>query len=174
MSSKQARLIAAVQDAREAQGITITELSRAAGTSQSMISLALGGKSGMSEQKWRMVCEKLNIDYDEVVADLEEPAAPEPVMPKHVPLILPVPVTAREVEPEPTAEPEQLQEAAPEETSAAEPVADEATRHRCEVLGRYLAQNIKRDLEAGTTMSLDDIWTLLDTMRLLMQGGAAV
>ena len=44
MSTKQARLIAAVRDAQEAQGIMGKELAVAAGTSQGTISLALGGE----------------------------------------------------------------------------------------------------------------------------------
>lgn len=173
MSIKQARLIAAVRDAQEAQGVTGKELAVAAGTSQGTISTALGGKAGMSEQKWRMVCERLGLDYDEVVADPEEPTAQEPAAQEHLPLILPVPVAARQTEQEPT-EPvnaSKPSEVSPEEAPEDDP-ADEDVRRRCEVLARYLAKNIKRDLEGGTDMSLEDIWTLLDTMRLLQNGGA--
>lgn len=77
VSTKQARLIAAIRDAQEAQGVTGAELSRRAGTSQSVISQALGGKANMNEERWRMCCEFLGLDYDEVVSDPDTSPPPE-------------------------------------------------------------------------------------------------
>ena len=75
MSSKQANLVAAIADAMAAQNFSQADLARAAGCSQGMISSAMSGKYGMKEEKWRMVCEVLALDYDAIVTlPAEEPA----------------------------------------------------------------------------------------------------
>ena len=76
MSKKQACLIAAVKDAMEAQGIKGVDLARASGQSASMISMALSGSGQMKDEKWRLVCDFLHLDFDEIVADIET-ASPE-------------------------------------------------------------------------------------------------
>lgn len=70
MSNKQARLICAVKDAMEAKGIKASELARACGCTPSMISMALSGKSPMRDERWRICCEILDIDYDEIIVDI--------------------------------------------------------------------------------------------------------
>lgn len=72
MSNKQARLIAAVKDAMEARGVKAAELARVCGCSASMISTAMSGKGQMRDERWRLCCEHLKLDYDEIVADMPE------------------------------------------------------------------------------------------------------
>lgn len=74
MSGKQARLVAAVSDAMAAQNFSQNNLARASGVSQSMISAALLGKYDPKEEKWRLICETLALDYDEIIADIEVPS----------------------------------------------------------------------------------------------------
>lgn len=83
MSTKQARLVAAITDAMEAQMISQNTLGRKSGVAQSMISAAILGKYDLKEEKWRLICEALELDYDEIIADPEpsepaEAAAPSP------------------------------------------------------------------------------------------------
>ena len=70
MSTKQARLIAAVRDAMEAQGVKGVDLARATGHSAGTISMAISGKGQIRDEKWRLICEHLHLDYDEIVSDL--------------------------------------------------------------------------------------------------------
>ena len=67
MSNKQARLVAAIEDAMDAQGISQNTLGRKSGVAQSMISAAILGKYDLKEEKWRLLCEALGLDYDEIV-----------------------------------------------------------------------------------------------------------
>lgn len=73
MSTKQARLVAAIADAMEAQGISQNTLGRKSGVSQSMISAAILGKYDLKEEKWRLLCETLGLDYDAVIDGPELP-----------------------------------------------------------------------------------------------------
>lgn len=70
MSTKQARLIAAVRDAMEAQGVKGVDLARATGHSAGTISMAISGKGQIRDEKWRLICEHLHLDFDEIVADI--------------------------------------------------------------------------------------------------------
>lgn len=70
MSNKQIRLISAVKDAMERRGVNGAELARHLGVTNSMVSIALAGKSSLREERWKMACEYLNIDYDDIVNDL--------------------------------------------------------------------------------------------------------
>lgn len=83
MSTKQARLVAAITDAMEAKGVSQNALGRKTGVPQSMISAAILGKYDLKEEKWRMICEALELDYEDIIADAEpsetaEAAAPSP------------------------------------------------------------------------------------------------
>ena len=73
MSTKQARLISAVSDAMNAQGGKAVDLAKASGSSQGTISSAMSGKAQMKDERWRMICEYLHIDFDEIVADVAPP-----------------------------------------------------------------------------------------------------
>ena len=69
MSNKQARLISAVADAMLSQGFSQSNLARTSGVAQSMISAALLGKYDLKEEKWRLMCEALALDYDDIIAE---------------------------------------------------------------------------------------------------------
>lgn len=71
VSTKQARLISAIADAMLAQNFSQNNLARTSGVSQSMISAAMCGKYDLKEEKWRMICETMALDYDQIVADPE-------------------------------------------------------------------------------------------------------
>lgn len=147
VSTKQARLIAAIRDAQEDQGVTGTELSRRAGTSQSVISQALGGKANMNEEKWRMCCEALGLDYDDIVAGL----APQTATP----------------DPEPAAEVQQTDPVrcgvAALEEKTCDPLGDSP------LVARYLTGKLREDITRGTEMSLEDLYTLLRAVRVLSE-----
>lgn len=83
MSNKQARLVAAVADTMAAKSISQSTLARKSGVAQSMISAAILGKYDLKEEKWRLICEALELDYDDIIADAEpseteEEATPSP------------------------------------------------------------------------------------------------
>lgn len=157
MNSKQARLVAAVSDAMNAQGFSQNGLSRAAGVTQSMISAALGGKYDLKEEKWRMICEVLAIDYDSIVAD--DPASPQEQEPTEC---------EREVNTEDLPAPEGRLRAATE--CRDDPMASSLVRldaHSCRVVAEYLASHLKDDVQKGTDMPLEDLYALLDITRTL-------
>ena len=76
MSNKQARLVAAISDAMAAQGFSQNNLARVSGVAQSMISAAILGKCYLKEEKWRLLCEALDLDYDEIVAEAQDMPSP--------------------------------------------------------------------------------------------------
>ena len=57
----------AIRTAAENQGIKQAELARATGTSAGNVSYAMACKSNMSEEKWRLICEHVGVDFDEVI-----------------------------------------------------------------------------------------------------------
>lgn len=52
--------------------ITHNEMARKIGTSSSMISGAFACKHSMRDERWRMVCEAVGIDYDQTMQQIEE------------------------------------------------------------------------------------------------------
>lgn len=76
MSSKQAKLVAAIGDAMRAQGFSQNNLARTSGVSQSMISAALRGEYDLKEEKWRLLCETLALDYECIIAGPDPDPAP--------------------------------------------------------------------------------------------------
>lgn len=60
----QARLVAVLKDAMNAQGISQSDLARHIGTSSGMISQAFSCKGQMREERWRMGCEFCGVDFD--------------------------------------------------------------------------------------------------------------
>lgn len=81
MSTKQARLVAAITDAMEAKMISQNTLGRKSGVAQSMISAAILGKYDLKEEKWRLICEALELDYDDIIADAETSETAEAAAP---------------------------------------------------------------------------------------------
>lgn len=61
-------LAEAVNRAAVARGLTRKQLAMFAGCTGAMVGNALNGKFNMSEEKWRMVCERLMLDYDGILA----------------------------------------------------------------------------------------------------------
>ena len=61
-------LAEAVNRAAVARGLTRKQLAMFAGCTGAMVGNALNGKFNMSEEKWRMVCERLMLDYDGIMA----------------------------------------------------------------------------------------------------------
>lgn len=56
-----------IRTATENQGIKQVDLARAAGTSAGNISYALACKGKISEEKWRLICEYVGVDFDKVM-----------------------------------------------------------------------------------------------------------
>lgn len=151
MTNKQARLVSAITDAMEAQGLSQANLARIAGMSQGGVSLAMSGKTNCREEKWRIMCEALALDYDEVVKDEEMPAE--------------------------ACEGVDDEEAADEESQSADNVHTAPARHTKvektgepspnEVCAKYLKAKLQEDIRKGTEMPLVEIYILLDhVMRL--------
>lgn len=69
MTEKHKRLACAVNDAMLAQGFNMKQVAVFAGCTASNISNALSGKYDMREERWRLVCENLGLDYDEIIKD---------------------------------------------------------------------------------------------------------
>lgn len=78
----QARLVAILRDAMNAQGITQNDLARKIGTSSGMISQAFSGKAQMREERWRMCCEICGVDFDRFVETHQ--SSPVQTEPAHV------------------------------------------------------------------------------------------
>ena len=138
MTEKHKRLACAVNDAMLAKDYSTKHLAAFAGCSPSVISNALSGKYDMREERWRMVCESLGLDYDEIIKD------PEPEE-------IPVEETAS------SAENEDSHSAEPEEDL---PLNDEE-RSTLAVAARYMAGHLKEDIRKGMDISLEDLYTLM-------------
>ncbi|MGN1369544.1 MAG: helix-turn-helix domain-containing protein [Aristaeellaceae bacterium] len=152
MSNKQARLVAAIADAMEAQGISQSALGRKTGVPQSMISAAMLGKYDLKEEKWRMICEALALDYDEIIADTETVEAEAPGQ-----------ACEQEDEQETEDVPEDVMDDLPED--AVEDVPDDLLERskRCiDVVTRYIVRKLREDVSKGTDMPLDELYILLD------------
>ena len=153
MTAKHARLASAVADAMLAQGFTTKQVATFAGCTSSAISSALSGKYDLREERWKLICENLGLDYDEIIKD------PEPEE-------IPVEETASSAENEdsPSAETgggtavllsEDMKE--PEEDL---PLNDEE-RSTLAVAARYMAGHLKEDIRKGMDISLEDLYTLM-------------
>lgn len=174
MSTKQARLVAAITAAMEAKMISQNELSRKTGISQGAISTAILGKYNPKEEKWRLICEALELDYDDIIADAEpsetaEAAAPYPEIGGDTAVPL-----SKEQEPEedlvlndeerrrhevglrPTSDSDCLQS-----QSEACDGRDVWRGPMMDVTARYLAGHLKEDVRKGMDISLEDLHTLL-------------
>lgn len=141
MSTKQARLIAAIKDAQAAQGVTVSELARASGSSISTISGALSGKTQMRDERWRMCCEHLHLDYDEIVEDLPQKNETEEQKMEELPDM----ETVRKLGSPMLKENEQLR-------------ADNM------VLAAYAAKHIREDIKKGMDIGIQDLRILLNAV----------
>ena len=140
MTAKHAKLAASVQIAMQQQSFTQANLSRVSGVGQSMISAALLGKYDLKEEKWRLICEALAIDYDTIVSGQEQtPEAPE--------------IPAQEANAEPAED--------PVADPAEEPDVNDDEKHVMDIVARYLARKLAEDIRAGTDLGLDELYHLL-------------
>lgn len=69
MSNKHARLVSAVADAREAQGFTWKQVAMFAGVSQGTISAVVNQGYQLKDERWKMICEHMGLDYEEIVSE---------------------------------------------------------------------------------------------------------
>lgn len=67
--AQQARLAGKIRKAAEEQGIKQSEIAMKCGTSAGNVSYAMACKGTMSEEKWRLACEYVGVDFDAVMAD---------------------------------------------------------------------------------------------------------
>ena len=159
MSSKHARLVAAVVDAMEAQGFTQKQVATMGGCTQSMLSQAINQGVTMKDERWRLICEGLGLDYDEIVSDLTAERER---------------FTLREETPVVKAEDHQ---AAPVENcgrdtevplSDAHATEDDEAARANRVLTSYLAGHLKEDVRKGMDIPLEDLYILLDTCKKML------
>lgn len=71
---QQARLAYKIRKAAEEQGIKQSEIAMKCGTSAGNVSYAMACKGTMSEEKWRLACECVGVDFDSA---MEEDVQPE-------------------------------------------------------------------------------------------------
>lgn len=154
MTEKQKRLACAVNDAMLAKDFTTKRLAAFAGCSPSVISNALSGKYDLREERWKLICENLGLDYDEIIKD------PEPEE-------IPVEETASSAENEdsPAEEIRGGGTAVPLSENRQEPEEDlplnDEERSTLAVAARYMAGHLKEDIRKGMDISLEDLYTLM-------------
>lgn len=143
MGDRQQRLLKAVRDEMFAQGLTNKQMAAAIGTSNGHWSMSINGQHNMAEEKWRMACEKLGLDYDAIIMEKTEP---EP---------------AEEKQGEPDVEPEQ------EEAPVSE--ADDDLTYDNIILADYALEKLRLDIRQGTDMQPKRLYEL---MRAIERSGA--
>ena len=152
MTAKHARLASAVADAMLAKDYSTKHVAAFAGCSPSVISNALSGKYDMREDRWRLVCENLGLDYDEIIKD------PEPEE-------IPVEETASSAENEGSHSAETGGKAVLLSEDKQEPEEDlplnDEERSTLAVAVRYMAGHLKEDIRKGMDISLEDLYTLM-------------
>ena len=168
MSSKHARLVAAVADAMAAQGFTQKQVATMAGCTQSMLSQALNNGVTLKDERWKLICEGLGLDYDEIVADvpaererftLEEPASSvSPQADCHLPQVG-----------------EGKERAAPvEETRGGTDVLCDAEERpaigkqdmeNLFLLAMYAEGRLAQDIESGMKVDPMKLWGILDALK---------
>lgn len=163
MSTNQARLVAAITDAMEAKGISQNTLGRKSGVAQSMISAAILGKYDLKEEKWRLICEALELEYDEIIADAElPPSSPNGES------------TSLERAAGKTPDAEEIRGGTVIPLSAEQKleedlVLNEEERRLMNVTARYLAGHLKEDVRKGMDISLEDLHTLLTVCKRMQE-----
>lgn len=148
MSTKQARLIAAIKDALADQGVTVSEMARASGSSISTISGALSGKTQMRDERWRMCCEHLHLDYDEIIADMPQKNETEEQKMEELPDM----ETVRKLGSPMLRENEKLM------------AENEQMRADNMVLAAYAAKHIREDIKKGMDIGIQDLRILLNAV----------
>ena len=145
MTAKHARLASAVADAMLAQGFTTKQVATFAGCTSSAISSALSGKYDLREERWKLICENLGLDYDEIIKD------PEPELPPTSPCGESTSLE-RDAQAQPAAEIGGGGTAVPVTSIH---VGDLA------LAARYMAGHLKEDIRKGMDISMEDLYTLM-------------
>jgi hypothetical protein len=163
MNKKHMRLATAVNDAMLAKDLTHRQVAAMIGIPTSTLSNALSGKYDMREERWRMACEELGLDYDDVIADPVE----DPV------LIAPVDELAGAVS-EDSREGAGVPVAPVIEQSEDDPLVFNADERRVlDVTSRYLVRHLKEDIRKGIDMPLEDLYILLDVCKKMQAAAEA-
>ena len=155
--TKQEKLIKAIREAQEAGGYMQKQLATIAGTSAGNLCSVLNGNGSMSEEKWRLLCEGLALDYDVIVAEDK----PQRFTLSEAPETTPPPVQ------EPVAHEQTVEEVQPVPVSIPLMRADLA--READVVAKYIAGKIREDLSKGTDMPLDDVYTILSWVKSLQR-----
>lgn len=147
MSHKQARLITAIKDAMEAQGVKACDIARASGSSAGTISYAMSGKAQMRDERWRMICEYLHLDFDEIVADA--PPCDDQKEEKTMEAVA-------------VKQPESRIDHAGELKQARQQM--EKLSMDCMVLAAYAAKHLEEDIRHGMEIGVQELRILLNTV----------
>lgn len=152
VSTKQARLVAAITAAMEAQSISQNTLGRKSGVSQSMISAAILGKYDPKEEKWRLLCETLGLDYDAIVDDTEEP------------------IQQTDDQHEDDAPDDETREDIRSHSEEEKDLdLNEDERRLMDITSRYLAGHLRQDIQRGMDISLEDLYALLTICKKMQE-----
>lgn len=155
MNSKHARLVAAVSDAKEAQGFTWKQIATMGGVSQGTISSAINSGVTMKDERWKLICEGLGLDYDEIIAppDLSEHRSD----------------VAMQVQKQPEAPTETIQEDQPCEPpkEGAGITTIQAESESLFLLAMYAEGRIAADIETGMKVDPMKLWAILDALRTI-------
>ena len=153
MASTQLRLITAIRDAMAAKGVKVKELATAIGTTPSNLSYVLNGMGSMSVGRWQIACDKLGLDYDEVVMDYQMPDEP----------------SAGEEAQGPAEEKQGEPEVVPEQEEAPGIEADDDLTYDNIILADYALEKLRLDIRQGTDMQPKRLYEL---MRAIERSGA--
>lgn len=163
MTSKQARLVAAVSDAKEAQGFTWKQVATMGGVSQGTISSVINSGVTMKDERWKLICEGLGLDYDEIIKPPEIPASSP----------------AGESEEKETAEirctpPKQVGIDSEEEREKSVEKLMGITTIKADseslfLLAMYAEGRLAHDIEAGMKVDPMKLWGILDALRIIKQ-----
>ena len=168
MTRKHQLLKCAVMAAMAEQQISQNTLARKCGVGQSMISAAFLDKYELKEEKWRLICEALGLDYDAIVDGADE--EPEQI---------PVEEPASSVSPQADCHLPQFGEG----KESADPV--EETRGGTDVLcdaeerpaigkqdmenlfllAMYAEGRLAQDIESGMKVDPMKLWGILDALK---------
>lgn len=147
INSTQARLIAAVKDAMEAQGIKIKDIASAARTSSSYVCDVMGGRCNMSKGKWELICDRVGLDYEQVISDLPQVEGAE-----HAETL------AQEV-------PQQPIRKKTKRKSKQDPSAMTPLEFDCMILANYAKLKLDEDIKMGVEMSFESLFVLMQSIR---------
>ena len=186
MSSKHEKLVAAVSDAMAAQGFTQKQVANMGGCAASMISQALNQGVTLKDERWKMICEGLGLNYDDIVADMPQKTASS-VSPQ-ADCHLPIKVGQKPDEQErlladrhakPEAAVRQIQAAPGEGKETVSPVKNcggtevplseehnsKEDRDNLFLLAMYAEGCLAKDIEAGMKVDPMKLWGILDALK---------